>query len=453
MANIYVRSATGNDSNDGLSWVTAKATLMGAANIEVLGDVIYVANDHNEVNAAGQAIGLTGSGPFPLKIVCATPDATPPTTSATSAKISTTTGGINITGPCYMYGFEFSAGSGGTAANIGLNNSSSVEGLQGFEKCKFIIGNTSSSSNITFGSTTSSSSSVQYASLKNCDLKWAGNATDAVVVNGNIDWEGGSVLEGSVTPTTGIFSMGLKGGNLVISGFDFSALSSTVNLTRFSTRSGTVTFRNCKLPMNWTGSLTNAQILRPGQRAVMVNCDSGDTNYKFQQVEMSGSLTTDTSVIRTGGATDGVTPISWKLVSNANAGFPVWPLVSAEIIRWFPATDAGEVLGNSVTVGVEIISDSPSNLTNDEIWVEAQMFATNGTPLGTYFSNRKSDILGTSAAQITSTQVWTAPSLATPKRQTLQVSTIIREAGWISLKVYLAKPNTTVYVCPKVRVT
>jgi hypothetical protein len=250
-----------------------------------------------------------------------------------------------------------------------------------------------------------------------------------------------------------VFGVGNRGGNLLLSGLDLSALAATVGLTRFGSAPGRVLYRNCKLPANWTGALVAGPINSRGQRAMLVNCDSTDTNYRMQIADYSGSINEETTVVRSGGATDGVTGIAWRMTTNANALYPMNALEGEEILRWFPDTGIGEALGTTITVGVEVVHDSPANLKDDEAWVSVQSLNTSGVPYSAFTRDCKANILAPGVAQATSTATWNTTGLTAPKRQLLAVQITPQEAGYLIIKPVLAKPNTTMYVCPKVKVS
>lgn len=178
----------------------------------------------------------------------------------------------------------------------------------------------------------------------------------------------------------------------------------------------------------------------------MYNCDSGDTNYRIWTEALAGSVVSETTIVRSGGASDGTTSLSWKMVSNANAEYPLLQLESPEIVRW------NETTGSSITVTVETITDNVT-LTDDECWLEVQYLGTSGFPLGTFISDAKADVLATAANQTTSSETWTTTGLTTPVKQKLSVSFTPQEKGFIHAVVKLARASTTVYVCPKLDVT
>lgn len=449
MANIYVNSTTGSNSNNGNSWATAKANLTGAVSAMSSGDTIFMAPEHRESNPSALSFSLIGTSGAPAKVVCATTAATPPTQTSTGARITTTnTSALSLNGFGYLRGIDFYVGTGTTLSAVQLNNVAGTA-TQTLENCNFVVG--SSADGLAFILGSSTATTTQNFVLKNCGINF--KSAGQYLLCAHATWEGGRIMAGSATPTSaGMFKMATRGGIIEVKGWDFTQCTAGLILADFANGCGTITFSNCKLPTGWTGQITANTVISPGQRAKVINCDSGDTNYKMMISDFYGDIAVDTTVVRSGGATDGTTPISWKMVSKSNTNYPTNYLVSEEILRWFPATDIGEQLNTPVNFGAEIISDSAQNLNNDEVWIEAQVFSTSGYPLGTFVSSSKTDFLQASAVQPASSELWAASSMATPKRQTLSVAVTPREAGWVSLKVCLAKPSTTIYVCPKVRV-
>jgi hypothetical protein len=235
--------------------------------------------------------------------------------------------------------------------------------------------------------------------------------------------------------------------SLVCSGFDFVNFGSSTNLVNISNSVGIgkMVFRDCKLPASWSGSLTSAAPLM-GQRYEMHNCDATDTQYRLWVEDYAGSIKSETTIVRSSGASDGSTSLSWKVVSAANAEYPMIRLVTPEIMIWNSTT------GSSRTVTVEVVTDNVT-LKDDECCLELMYLGTSGFPLGTWISDCKTDVLATGANQTTSSVTWTTTGLATPVKQALAVTFTPQEIGYFVARVVVYKASTTVYVCPKATVT
>jgi hypothetical protein len=447
MANRYVRSTNGTaNADNGTTWALAKTTLAGASAIDTVGDFIFLSQAHAESSATAQTIALAGVSSNPVKVVGGDDSAEPPTTVSSAPTVTTTSGAITINGAAYVYGIGF-VSAAAIALNAGADNVAQV-----YENCAFRTNSASSSGSINAGASNTQTKSVH---LKNCSMRFSGANNQVIASGAALIIDGGSVLSGSTTPSNlFVNSSDRSYGSINISGFDFSALSSTFNI--FSQNVSSVAapaiatvknvVRNSKLPASWAGLLVSG-VNGVGQRYEMHNCDSADTNYRLWVEDYAGSIKSETTLVRTGGASDGVTGYSFKMTTTANANALVAPLVSPEIAVW------NDAVGSSKTVTVEILHDSATNLTDGEIWLEVQYLGTSGFPLSSFVSDAKADVLATAADQTTSSETWTTTGMTNPNKQKLSVTFTPQEAGYFQVKVYLAKASKTVYVCPKLTVS
>ena len=427
MANIYLRSTDGSDGDNGSTWDLAKATLVGAAAIDAEGDTVYVSQSHSEVTAglvnavfAGTLTGTT------TRIICANDGAEPPTTPTTGGEFRTSgNNSILISGTTYFRGLKFKTGEGASStASITFN------GKVVLDECDLELVSTGVGSAINLNSG---------AILSNCWVKFG--AAQSVSGNDGFRWSGGGIRSGGTSPTTLVGSLA---GGRILEGLDLSNGSSSMNIFS-SSGTGFGIIRNCKLPASWSGSLVVNFTEGARLRASMYNCDSGDTNYKVLIQDGAGTIRDETTVVRSGGASDGTTPISWKMASNAAADY-FDPLYSDEIILW------NDVTGASKTVTVEILRDSATNLKDDEVWLEVQYLGTSGNPMS-LFANDKCALLDTPADQASSSVTWTTTGLSNPNKQKVAVTFTPQEKGFFIARVALAKASSTIYVCPKLAVT
>lgn len=427
----YVRSTDGSDGSDGLSWANAKATLAAAATASSAGDTIYISSSHTETQASAITITFPGTFASPNYVLCVNDSAEPPTAVATGAQVRTNASNahIYINGCAYIYGVRFQtrvAGSG--TGNIIVANSSNQWAT--YENCTFDIGYIN-----TIRLSTQVSSTV---TLKGCSFVF-GN-TDAGFDSGataNAYIDGGSLSGSAIAKVLKSNSAG--GGCITFSGVDLSAAASSVVLS--AANWGPVVFRNCKLPASWSGSISTGTTVN--RRVEMHNCDAGDTNYRIGFQDHFGTMISETTLVRTGGSSDGTTALSWKVVSDTTATFNR-PFITPEIVQW------NETTGSSVTATVEILRDSATNLTDAEVWLEVMYLGTSGYPLGTWISDCKADFLASEADQTTSSETWTTTGMSNPNEQKLSVSFTPQEKGFVHARVCVAKASATLYVCPKV---
>lgn len=439
MALRYVRSTDGSDADNGTTWPLAKATVAGAAAIDTAGDTIWVSDNHAESTAGNVSIALAGTLAAPTKLLCGDDAAEPPTALATTASVTTTgSGAISIGGvAAYVYGISFNISTGATS-NGGSISASWFEA----EQCNFSI----------LATATSVSIALQAADglsvFRNCGFKF-GAATQGLTVGsstttGTVHIKGGSLLAGGTSPTNLVRDM-FTGSVLEVDGLDLTNASAGINLVNDSGDNSRATFRNMRLPASWSGVLNAAT---PGFGSVfeMFNCDSADTHYTYRKATQLGTIRDETTLVRTGGASDGTTTYSLKLETNANAEHPLLTLDTPEMVKWNDTT------GSSITVTVEFLHDSATALKDNEIFLDAMYLGTSGVPLASFVSDGIS-VVATAADQADSSETWTTTGMSNPNTRKLSVSFTPQEAGFIHAVVRVAKASTTVYVDPMVTVS
>jgi hypothetical protein len=205
---------------------------------------------------------------------------------------------------------------------------------------------------------------------------------------------------------------------------------------------------DCKFPASYSGSL--ASLSGNGSRIAAYNCDSTDTNYKLWIEDYRGTIRTDDVIYRSGGASDGTTPISWKMTSNANTEWLLRPLWSDPIVMWNSTT------GSSQTATIEIVHDAQGSgtsgdFTDKEVWAEVMYLGTSGVPLGTIGWDRAATPLTTASDQDSSSETWTGTSGFTSEvKQKIAVTFTAQEVGYIAVRAALGVASKTVYVDPKI---
>lgn len=445
MANIYVRSTDGSNSDNGSTWALAKLDLVGAAGIDAAGDVIWVSQAHAESTAGAISPAWAGSQSNPTRIICGDDSAAPPTALATTATV-TTTGNSNISLAsdryCYVYGITFVAGSGASGtASILLAASSGTPLYSEFEECSFQLASTGTSSVIN-----SNNSNQHTIRLRDCTFKFA--ATAQKISNsssGKLIITGGSVLPGS-SAITEFVNPGFAS-ETYIDGVDLSNCAAAMNVSTSSQPNSRLVIRNCKMPASWSGSV-HSGTPAVGALYELFNCSDGDVNYRYERKDQWGTITHQAStLVRTGGATDGTTPLSWKMVSNTTPEWKHQTLDSNEIVVW------NETVGSAITVTLEFLHDSATNMTDREIWMEAQYLGTSGVPLSSFIDDAATGYLTTAADQADSSETWDTTGMSNPNTQKMSVTFTPQEKGFIVVKAKLAATSKTVYVCPKLTIS
>jgi hypothetical protein len=442
MANRYVWSGAGG-AGTGADWANAHLTMTAAITASAAGDTFYVAHDHNEVTAG--ALTLTWKGTFasPDKVLCVDRAGSVPPVAAdlrTTAIVSTS-GNSAMTlvtvnsGAVYIEGIIFrTAASGGSAVTTAsITQNSGTTALMVFRNCLFDVSGNSHASTRVLVANAGNIKTV----WDECQCKF-GSASHAISCSsfaGEFRWFSRSAL-------AAIAAGGTTPSNLLVSGashftfrLDGLDLSSIVNLT--ASNAGNIVARNCKLH----ASVAFAAYVSPVPFTEIINCNSGGTVQRNERYTGVGTLTTETTIVRTGGADDGPTAFSWKIVPDAD-NERTNPFETFEGALWNDDT------GSAKTLTVHTVTDNVT-LTDAEIWLEVDYLGDSGAPVTTRVSDEAATILTTPANQAASTETWTTTGLATPVKQKLEVTFTPQLAGPIRWRVKYAKASTTVYVCPK----
>ena len=452
-------ASPGNTTADGSATFTCRAcTTWADANVyllylslgEAAGDNLFVASDHVETLAAAWSASWAGTVVSPNRIFSA--DKTsgePPSVLQPGAAISTTGSNqlrLNFSGFLHAEGLVLTAGTGTDNANMRINDAgSSVSKYKGLT---LILGGNNATPRIELMAT---SGSIPWL----VDSWWRfAHASQAISAGGGTGGafkiSGGGLLSGGVSPTT-MFQV-TTSANVLIEGVDLSAAATGMNLFGSSSPSVRALIINSKLPSGWTGQLNSST---PGAGATydLVNCSAGDENYVYRRKTQMGEIFSETGRVRSGGATDGVTPISWRMVTNSNAEWQHLSLDTREIARWFPRPGSGESLGSPITVSVDILHDSITNLSNKDIWIHVQYLGTNGFPLSMFIDDAAASYTASAANQDASSATWDTTGMSNPNKQKLSVTFTPQEAGYILVTVMMAKPSYTVYVDPKLQIS
>jgi len=272
--------------------------------------------------------------------------------------------------------------------------------------------------------------------LENTTMQF-NNTGQYVEIDGEVVWRGGSIT-GSTFPTT-LFSPALSGigGNLVVDGVDLSSITGTI-VGSATSQALVARLMDCKI----NGSATIAATPNQRGRIQYLRLDSGGTNYKHGLITYAGSQVQETTIVLTGGASDGTTPVSWKIVTTANST-EFFPFESLPIAIWNDTT------GSSVTATVQGIWGGGSVPNNDDIWGEVEYLGSNSSPLASFVNNGRADILAANSALSAGSGTWGG---STTKFK-LNVTFTPQQKGWILFRVKAAKASSTFYIDPKVVLT
>lgn len=420
--------------------------MSGADGVDAAGDRIFVRNDHAE-DTASPTWSFAGTPASPTQVIGVSDSNEPATTVASGATFdSTTTTTMTINGSVYMRNVQLRAGSAGNNATLLLGNTSGSNSIrQRYVSCTLGLRASGTSCRLEVGNSASTSSKL--VEFQSCVFTFAASA-QGLRPRGVSMVARDCSLSGTA-PTALFVVIGDPGqgkeANILMEACDLSGGGSGMNIATTISGASRLLMRGCKLPASWSGSLVSGT-LEPGAIARMVNCIiSGGAKIRIRDQQSGGTLSDETTFIRSGGATDEGTGISWKVVTTANVAWPVAAYVTPDIFYHNATT------GASITLKVEVLIDSATPLTDREIWVEAEYMGTSGSPLFTTTAD-KCAILTSAANQTSSSETWTTTGMSNVSKCELAVTFTPQVAGDIVLRVWVARASATVYIDPKAHV-
>lgn len=426
--------------NDGSSWANAWTSIASATGVAAGSDV-YVSDDHYQSSTANLTLEFAATVGNPVRIVSVNRASG---LASAGAAVEVRDGALTLTirGSVYMHGLHLRAVTTGIPVNarIALAESNNTD-VQAYEKCELQVAGGGSSSKLTIGTVNN---------IAPCAVAFI--ATDVfvelpvAVISCAMTIDGGALLSGALpSGTNGVFSLASAGEgiSLRVRGFDMSAMPASAPLIQNEIKqSGEIRFDDCKLPSSWTGVVVDTPSL--AATVHMTNCGSTTANYQRSKTPYMGTLREDSAIYRNGGASDGTTPVSRKLATNASSGEYVMAMRGDPIAIW------NEVVGSPVTVTVHVVHDGAANLTDAELWLAAYFLGDSSSPLATRVTSRRATPLTTPADQPASTETWTGTSgFSNENKQKITLTFTPQRKGLIHLTVLLAKPSTTVYYCPE----
>ena len=438
------KCSTWNNANITLERVIGDTSGTGKTNA---GDTIYFGAGHTETQASAIIFNWPGTRLDPNHVICVndTGDPASPTTLASTAAVQTT-GANNITlassgdGVCFN-GIKFQAGDSTANASI-ASGGASVSSYIVLENCLLEIRGTSASAGITPGANAGAT-----MVLVNTPVKFSA-AGHGIKLNTGTNWtwlNTASAVQGTA-PTTLFPTSGGGVSNVRVSGVDLSAVTGSLVSVANTGMQADFLFSRCKLGAG-VAMTTGTHAGLGAANIRLINCDSGATNTNAHLDSALGTVDEELTIVRTGGASDGTTPLAWKMVSLATLPRFSFPLASFPIVAWNDTT------GSAKTLTVEIVHDSVTNLTDAEAWVEVEYLGTAGFPISSFVNDAAASILATPADQAASGVTWTTTGLTNPNKQKLSVSFTPQLKGPVSAIVYLGKASKTIYLDPLATIT
>lgn len=432
MANVYVRSGAGG-AGTGADWANAYTTLAAALTAKAAGDDFWVSEDHAESTAGVVTLTSPGTLANPCRVLCVNhAGSVPPVAAdlATTATVSTT-GANNIiftgSGATYCYGITFQAGDAANSAGIRWNG-----GWWSHKNCGFSLRGTAlaqiATCNLTGVKTT----------WDNCTAAFNSTSHSFRPGSGIFEWKNtASAVSGATLPSVLFDSSG--SGIIRIHGVDLSALGAGKTLVASGNSNNlNIRFEDCKL---------NASVTKygapsaPEALADFIRCDSSGTNYKFERSHYYGTEVQETTIVRTGGASDGAQAVAKKIVTTANAKFHT-PFEALPIVAWNDGTSA-------VTVTVYGVWGGGAVPNNDDIWIEVEYLGDASSGQASFISTAKASVLASNAATTSDSSTWGG---STTKFKMVTSSFTPAQKGPFIIRIFAAAASSTFYIDPKVAI-
>lgn len=441
MTTYFVSSVTGLNTNNGLAWGTAYDTLStlltgaGGSSAFAAGDTAFVDDRHNQTQASALTLNFPTNNQTPFFVLCAdhTVASPGPGDLKTTGAVSTTgANSITINGSGYFYGLIWTAGSGASTANITAGGQTNLRNIH--EASQFILGNTSTSSVL------NGPSSGGSALWTNCKVQFGSTSQRMSANSGAFTWKNtASAIMGATFPAI-LFNNTV--GSLLLDGIDLTALTGLIFASGSGSNFFRTTLKDCLLPSSFTTTQTSQTAPDLAIQYNIRSDVSGANNTRVDYSNAGGTVATETTIVRSGGASDGTTSFSRKmtLASNAKVSFPN-PL-DLQTIAIF----------NSQTGTRTITVHATSNIAaggfpnNDDIWIEATYLGNAGNPQASFANNTKATVLSSNTAYTSDGASWAgSPAGGT---FAMAVTVTIGQVGYIYVTVKAAKLSTIFYVDP-----
>lgn len=396
------------------------------------GNTIFVKSSHAETQSTSLTLAGTGTQANPMNVLCHNGAAYPPlaaniTTGATVTCSAASSALLINPFSIYFEGIEFIQSGNNGSVTVGGNTVDAV-----LKNCKLTNSANSSTGAINIGSGSAASSRIR---LDNVALTF-GHASQSAVIVSDVEWVNTpNAILGATLPTT-VFRFGTNPAitYLTCRGVDFSVLDSGKTLFPAANWHGFVKLINCKLGASVTvaGSPTLGGVID------VINCDDSD-NFRNERYDYRGTMTTESTIVLAGGASDGTTPVSWKIVTTANPKV-FRPFETPPIVAW------NEDVGSPLTLTLQGIWGGGAVPNDDEIWVDVEYLGASDSPLSSRVHDGPANVLTPGAAQAAGAGTWGG---STTKFK-LETTFTPEKKGFICARVKVAKISSTFYIDPKI---
>lgn len=438
MADWFVYDSAAGDNSGQPDWANAAPTLATVDGAAAAGDTIFVASDHSETGATINLDFANSTLANPIKIISADrTSGSPPTTyqnmvgGGGSINPSDAAADLNIDGNIVVYGLSFDVND---KTSFGLTNQ-----YMYFEDCVIdVASDTIGLSNDEF--------SIEF---ENCNFITTGNPIQI----GNQGLRKYIDCDFSSAAAAGIFSMGtFNGATVLIEDCDLT--EEEFIFTGLGGDDCQVLVRKCSLNAATIANPANSPtVVHPDTWMLIESSQAGNNTVpvpglnKF--IGYRGEIEHDAAEFRTGGASNGETPYSWKMTCNTNTVSRHTALKTPPITGWKAASS--ETL--TVYVAHDAVGDGGAgDLQNDECWLEISSPDETDvtTAQGKFQTTKPTTVLAAVGDLVNEGSDQWQDTPTTYQQITATINTSLAEAGPIVVRVCLATgASSIVWVDPK----
>jgi hypothetical protein len=406
MGDIYVDSAA-TGANNGTTKADAYTSLITATLAAIAGDYVWVSHTHSETTGGGLALSFSDINVISVDFSGSTPPVKADWTAG--AFVSSGSGAdVNTSGRGYIYGVTL------VAEDDFIQNGERV-----------IIED--SEIRLT-GSGDKLNPSAGHLFLINSTLRFVGNGV-ITPAGGSLTMYGGAFIGPAVM--TQLINAGSDMPIIKFYGVDFTGTTFT-QLVGLSGLQGSIDafFIGCKLDP----SAPSFSPSPPAKQYRVIRLGSHNTNkpYFIQQDDRYGNIISEETIVKSGGSSDGTTPISLKHITNGNVQSGGLSLsLAVPILFWANTT------GNN-TFTLDLLTDGLT-LTKLDAWMES-VYPQAGSEQKLFATSKDSGNLAASSA------TWNTSGISSPSKQKIEMTVNVGQVGWVELMLHISLPNSTVYV-------
>lgn len=422
------------------------------------GNTVYVADNHAET----QTTAITWNPASTLPNMGSTlsfdhTGAIPPTGLTAGASVTVSTANnITINGGCmYFYGLTLRPGNGASSSTSNLLITPTGGTVQIFDNCTFRLDNTAAANSSAIFLLAAGGTAGENVIWNNCTVRFSTTAQLIAPGSGQWKWQNtGTILASGSSVPANLITYGLQVASsasiITLEALDLSQLTGALASYNVNNHTGFLLAKDCKL----NASTTVPTPPVPEHAIQLINCDTAGTGYKSSRYKYEGTETTETTIIRSTGASDpSGQGQSRKIATTANVSW-LMPFRAEPFAIWNTRT------ATNVTVSIYGTINSGTLPRNDEIWLEVEYLGTASAPTGVFATTTKSSALASNSAVSSDGSTWAGGGSGagwSPFVLTILLNTAnnpqLQVAGMLWARIRVGKASTTYYIDAKIALT